>query len=152
MITELRTAITELRTAQDPTRFALELIRTVMLLLCLVGWVMYPLELLLLEHWTEAWQSHIPFFVAVPGFFFTLWVLFDRKTPWARWAFIVTMWASVLTGVLGAYFHLVWNFEGEISWEFEAAMEAMAGSRPVLAAMAFTHMGVTGLLSIFRAR
>jgi hypothetical protein len=32
-------------------------------------------------------------------------------------------------------------------------MEAMAGSRPVLAALAFTHMGVTGaFLSIYRAR
>jgi hypothetical protein len=93
--------IPALRTAQDPTRFALELIRTVMLLLCLVGWVMYPLELLLLEHWTEAWQSRIPFLVAVPGFVFTLWVLFDRKTPWVRIAFILTMWASVLTGVSG---------------------------------------------------
>jgi hypothetical protein len=62
------------------------------------------------------------------------------------------MWASVLTGVLGAYFHLIWNMEGDINWKFEAAMEAMAGSRPVLAALAFTHMGVTGLLSIYRAR
>jgi hypothetical protein len=76
--------IPALRTAQDPTRFALELIRTLMLLLCLVGWVMYPLELLLLDHWTEAWQSRIPFLVAVPGFVFTLWILFDRKTPWVR--------------------------------------------------------------------
>ncbi|WP_337844814.1 hypothetical protein [Thermus sp.] len=144
--------IPALREAKTQTQWALEFIRTVMLLLCLVGWVMYPLELLLLEHWTEAWQSRIPFFVAVPGFILTLWVLFDRKTPWVRWAFILTMWASLLTGALGVYFHLLWNFEGEVNWEFEAAMEAMAGSRPVLAALAFTHMGVTGLLSIYRAR
>lgn len=138
--------------AQTQTQWALEFIRLVMLLLCLVGWVMYPIELLLLDHWTENWQSRIPFFVAVPGFIFTLWVLFDRKTPWVRWAFILTMWFSVFTGVLGAYFHLVWNFEGEVGWQFETVMEAMAGSRPVLAAMAFTHMGVTGLLAIYRAR
>ncbi len=144
--------IPALRNANDSTRWSLEFIRLVMLLLCLVGWVMYPVELLLLEHWTESWQSKIPFFVAVPGFVFTLWVLFDRKTSWVRWAFVLTMWASVLTGVLGAYFHLLWNFEGEVNWEFTAAMEAMAGSRPVLAALAFTHMGVTGLLAIYRAR
>lgn len=144
--------IPALREAKTQTQWALEFIRTVMLLLCLVGWVLYPLELLLLEHWTEAWQSRIPFFVAVPGFILTLWVLFDRQTPWVRFAFLLTMWASVLTGTLGAYFHLLWNFEGEVNWEFEAAMEAMAGSRPVLAALAFTHMGVTGLLSIYRAR
>ena len=144
--------IPALRNAQNQVQWALEFIRLVMLLLCLVGWVMYPLELLLLDHWAESWQSKIPFFVAVPGFALTLWVLFDRKTPWVRWAFILTMWASVLTGVLGAYFHLLWNFEGEVAWEFEATMEAMAGSRPVLAALAFTHMGVTGLLAIYRAR
>jgi len=144
--------IPALKSAQDPTRWSLEFIRLVMLLLCLVGWVMYPVELLLLDHWAESWQSKIPFFVAVPGFVFTLWVLFDRKTPWVRWAFLLTMWASVLTGVLGVYFHVLWNFEGEVSWKFEAVMEAVAGSRPVLAALAFTHMGVTGLLAIYRAR
>ncbi len=140
------------QSARSQTQWALEFIRLVMLLLCLVGWVMYPVELLLLDHWTESWQSKIPFFVAIPGFIFTLWVLFDRKTPWVRWAFILTMWASVFTGMLGAYFHLLWNFEGEVAWEFEAAMEAVAGSRPVLAALAFTHIGVTGLLAIYRAR
>lgn len=140
------------REARTPTAWALEFIRLFMLLLTLVGWVMYPLELFLLDHWAESWQSKIPFAVAVPGFIFTLWVLFDRRTPWVRWAFILTMWASVLTGLLGAYFHILWNFEGEVDWTFEAAMQAVAGSRPVLAALAFTHMGVTGLLSIYRAR
>ena len=142
------------RSAQNPSQWALEFIRLVMLLLCLVGWVMYPVELLLLDHWTESWQSKIPFLVAVPGFLFTLWVLFDRKTPWVRWAFILTMWASVLTGVLGAYFHLLWNAQdAEVSlWSLKGFLEAFEGSRPVLAALAFTHMGVTGLLAIYRAR
>ena len=93
------------RSAQTQTQWALEFIRLVMLLLCLVGWVMYPVELLLLDHWTESWQSRIPFFVAIPGFIFTLWVLFDRKTPWVRWAFILTMWASVFTGSKLALMH-----------------------------------------------
>jgi hypothetical protein len=145
--------IPALRTAQDPTRFALELIRTVMLILCLVGWVMYPLELLLLDHWTEAWQSRIPFFVAVPGFVFTLWVLFDRKTPWgAHRPSSSPCGPRCSPGSWGPISTWSGTLKGDISWEFEAAMEAIAGSRPVLAAMAFTHMGVTGLLSIYRAR
>ncbi|MGK0620036.1 hypothetical protein [Meiothermus cerbereus] len=137
--------------ATNPSAKALELIRLLMLLLVLVGWVMYPLELLLLGHWAESWQSKMPFWLAIPGLVSTLLILFDRKTPWIRLFFIVTMWASVLTGLLGAYFHVVWNFDDEVNWKFEKAMEAVAGSRPVLAAMAFTHMGVTGLLSIYRA-
>lgn len=137
--------------AATPTARALEFIRVLMLLLVLVGWVMYPLELIVLEHWAESWQSKLPFLLAIPGFISTVLILFDRKTPWIRLFFIVTMWASVLTGVLGAYFHVVWNFDNEVSWQFDKTMEAVAGSRPVLAAMAFTHMGLTGLLSIYRA-
>ncbi|HEU4741842.1 MAG TPA: hypothetical protein VFS50_09650 [Meiothermus sp.] len=139
------------RTAANPTARALEFIRLCMLLLVLAGWVMYPLELIILGHWAQSWQSKVPFLLSIPGFITTLLVIFDRKTSWIRLAFIITMWASVLTGILGAYFHLLWNFDDEVSWQFTKVMEAMAGSRPVLAAMAFTHMGVTGLLSIYRA-
>ena len=140
------------RTAPNPTTKALEVIRILMLLLVLVGWVMYPVELLLLEHWASNWQSKIPFLLSIPGLIFTAWILLDRKTSWVRTAFIVTMWASVGVGALGAYFHVLWNFDDEVKWKFEATMQAVAGSRPVLAALAFTHMGVTGLLSIYRAR
>jgi hypothetical protein len=137
--------------ATSPTAKAIEFIRVLMLLLVLVGWVMYPLELIILGHWAESWQSKIPFLVAIPGLVATALVLFDRKTPWIRLFFIVTMWVSVLTGALGAYFHVLWNFDDEVNWEFDKAMQAVAGARPVLAALAFTHMGVTGLLAIYRA-
>jgi H+/gluconate symporter-like permease len=123
-----------------------------MLLLVLVGWVMYPLELLILNHWLESWQSKVPFLLAIPGFVFTVWILFDRETPWVRMAFIITMWVSLIVGLLGAFYHVVWNFDGEVEWYFDTTMEAIAGDRPTLAAMAFTHMGVTGLLSIFRTK
>ncbi|MCX7782989.1 MAG: hypothetical protein N2318_05025, partial [Meiothermus sp.] len=112
---------------------------------------MYPLELIILGHWAESWQSKMPFLLAIPGLIATALILFDRKTPWIRLFFIVTMWVSVLTGALGAYFHVLWNFEDEVNWEFDKAMQAVAGARPVLAALAFTHMGVTGLLAIYRA-
>lgn len=139
------------RAASTSSSRALEVIRILMLLLVLVGWVMYPVELLLLEHWASSWQSKIPFLLAIPGLIFTAWIILDRKTSWVRMAFIATMWASVLVGALGAYFHVLWNFDDEVKWKFEETMAAVAGSRPVLAALAFTHMGVTGLLSIYRA-
>lgn len=139
-------------TAADPNTRALEFIRLFMLLLVLVGWVMYPLELLILGHWAKSWQSWLPFLLAIPGLISTALIILDRKTPWIRIFFITTMWASVLMGALGAYFHIVWNFDEEVNWEFDKAMEAVAGARPVLAALAFTHMGLTGLLSIYRAK
>lgn len=138
-------------TAPDPTTRALEFIRLFMLLLVLVGWVMYPLELILLGHWSKSWQSWIPFLLAIPGLISTVLIILNRKTPWIRLFFITTMWVSILTGALGAYYHVVWNFDNEVSWEFDKAMEAVAGARPVLAAMAFTHMGLTGLISVYRA-
>lgn len=138
--------------ATDPTQRALEFIRLFMLLLVLVGWVMYPVELLILEHWAKSWQSHIPFILSIFGLVFTLWVIFDRHTPWVRTAFFVTMWAAVFVGLLGAYYHVLWNFDDEVKWSFTKTMEAVAGSRPVLAAMAFTHMGLTGILALYRAK
>lgn len=147
-----RGIIAALRQAQTPTQKALEWMRLLMLALVLVGWVMYPVELFLLEHWTPAWQSKIPFLVSIPGFILTLWVFFDRQTSWVRLLFMVTMWISILTGLSGAFFHLLWNFDGEVDWDFAATMEAVAGSRPTLAALAFVHMGVTGLLCMYRAR
>ena len=128
---------------------SLAIIRIIMLLLILAGWLMYPIELILLDHWLESWESKVPFLITIPGFIFTLWILLDYKTIWLRWAFKITMWLAVIIGALGAYYHLLWNFEEDIDWTFTIAMEAMAGSRPTLAALAFTHMGVTGLLAIY---
>lgn len=140
------------RAASDPTQQALELIRLLMLLLVLVGWIMYPLELLILEHWAKSWQSHLPFLLAIPGLVTTVLVLFNRQNPAIRIAFVVTMWLAILAGAFGAYFHIYWNFEDGVNWQFDKAMEAVAGSRPVLAALAFTHMGITGLLAVYRAK
>ncbi|MDZ7801906.1 MAG: hypothetical protein U5K81_14095 [Trueperaceae bacterium] len=144
--------IAAMRTSETWTDRAIEIIRVVMLLLVLIGWVMYPVELFLLDHWTEAWRSRIPFLVSIPGLLLTLYVLFDRTTPIVRFLFVLTMWVSIVTGLVGSYYHIIWNFAGDIEWTFEETMKAVAGWRPTMAAMAYTHMGVTGLLAIWRAR
>ena len=43
------------------------------------------------------------------------------------------------------------GFDG-IEWNFTYAMENFHGYRPILAALAYTNMGVTGLACIYRAR
>ncbi len=146
--------IPALRSAPNPTARTLEIVRVVLLALVLGAFIMYPVELFVIGHWLDTWQSLVPFYLTIPAVIFTVWVLFDRKTSWVRWAFIITMWASIATGIIGAYWHWVWNMmdAGQVAWDWTFAMEEFHGFRPVLAAMAYTNMGVTGLACIYRAR
>ena len=146
--------IPALRRAKTPTARRIEWLRVVMMFLLLMSWAMYPVELMVIGHWRESWQSLVPFILTVPGVIFTAWVFFvDRSTPWLRTAFIATMWAAIVVGVVGGYFHWIWNMQdaGGVEWTWSYAMSEFHGYRPVLAAMAYTYMGVTGLASIFRA-
>ena len=146
--------IPALRSATNPTARTLEIVRVVLLALILGAFIMYPVELFIIGHWLDTWESLVPFWLTVPAVLFTVWVLFDRKTSWVRWAFIITMWAAIATGIIGAYWHWVWNMmdAGQVAWDWTFAMEEFHGFRPVLAAMAYTNMGVTGLACIYRAR
>ena len=146
--------IPALRSAPNPTARTLEIVRLVLLALILGAFIMYPVELFIIGHWLDTWESLVPFWLTVPAVLFTVWVLFDRKTSWVRWAFIITMWAAIATGIVGAYWHWVWNMmdAGQVAWDWTFAMEEFHGFRPVLAAMAYTNMGVTGLACIYRAR
>lgn len=147
--------IPALRSAPTPTARRIEWLRVVMMFLLLMSWAMYPVELLIVGHWLDSWQSLVPFILTVPGLIFTAWVFFfDRSTNWVRQAFIWTMWAAIIVGLVGGYFHWVWNMEdaGGVEWTWGYAMEEFHGYRPVLAAMAYTYMGITGLASIYRAR
>ena len=128
------------------TRHTLELLRTIFLCLILVGYVFYPMDLWILGHWLESWQSRVPFLIIVPSVIFTILMLFWRRENWVRYPFMALMVLNVLTGLTGAVFHILWNFEGTINWSFKGIRDAFEGARPVLAALAFTHIGVTGLL------
>lgn len=145
--------IPALRSAPNPTAKTLEVVRLVLLVLILGAFVMYPVELFIIGHWLDSWQSLVPFFITVPGVLFIAWIMFDRTTPWVRTAFIVTMWLAIATGLVGAYWHWIWNMEDfrGVAWNWSYAMEQFHGFRPVLAAMAYTNMGVTGLACIYRA-
>lgn len=121
-------------------------LRYIFLGLMLVGYVFYPLDLWILGHWTENWQSRIPFYVALPSVIFTVLMLVNYRVKWIRYPFITLMVINLLTGVAGSLFHLVFNFEGKYNWTFEGIRKAFEGDRPILAALAFAHLGVTGLL------
>lgn len=142
------------RSATTRTARTLEIVRMVLMFLVFFGLLMYPVELFLIGHWLPNWQAQIPFYLTVPALILTAWIYFDRSTPWVRVAFITVMWIAVATGVLGAYYHWYYNMQdaGGIDWSFGYAIENFHGFRPILAALAYTNMGVTGLAVIFRAR
>ena len=142
------------RAATTNTARALEIVRMVLVFLVFGGLLGYALELWVIGHWLPTFQSQIPFYVALPGVIFTAWIFFDRTTPWVRVAFIVTMCLMIVTGALGAYYHWIWNMEDArgIRWDFTYSIAQFHGFRPVLAALAYTNMGVTGLACIYRAR
>lgn len=124
-------------------------LRIAFLILMLAGYVFYPFDLYILGHWLESWKSRIPFFVAVPSAVFTFLMLFWPRVPWIRQIFIILMVLNMITGIAGVLFHFMYNFEGAIEWTFKGIKDAMQGTRPVLAAAAFTHIGFTGLLCSF---
>jgi hypothetical protein len=138
--------------AQQPPQRILEGIRTAFLLFNLVGFVLYPLEITILGHWLPSFGSRIPYFMALLGLMFTALYLYDRRTPWIHTGFIVVMVLVAVSGVVGAYLHVLYNFEGKIDWRFLSTIKALEGARPVLAPLAFTHIGLTGLLCAYRAR
>ncbi|WP_243029723.1 hypothetical protein [Thermus altitudinis] len=125
----------------------LEFLRSAFLLIAMVGFVFYGMEHWVLDHWTDSWQSRIPFFVSLVGFPLTL-LMFLHRGKWVRYPFLLWMLVSVLTGAVGAYYHLVWNAQdAEVSlWSLSGFLEAFKGSRPVLAALAHTHVGAVAFV------
>ncbi|WP_244922461.1 hypothetical protein [Thermus scotoductus] len=88
--------------AQTEEERLLEFLRSIFLLIAMVGFVFYGMEHWILDHWTENWQSRIPFFVSLVGFPLTL-VMFFHRGKWIRYPFLLWMLVTVATGLLGAY-------------------------------------------------
>ncbi|HEU4741843.1 MAG TPA: hypothetical protein VFS50_09655 [Meiothermus sp.] len=133
--------------AKDEQTRLLELVRSIFLLLCAVGFVFYGLEHWVLGHYLESWQSKIPLFISVVGLPLT-GLMFIHRGPLIRYPFLLWMAVTFLAGIIGAYFHLQWNAQdAEVSiWTLKGFREAFDGARPVLAALAHTHIGAVGLI------
>lgn len=138
------------RQAQTTNQKILEGVRTAFLLFNLVACPMYLVEISLLGHWLESWSSRWPYLAMLLGFIATAMILTNRKAG-VRTFFIVVMAFLAITGVAGFLFHLIYNFEGEISWAAKDTLDALEGSRPVLAPLAFAHIGLVGLLCMYKA-
>lgn len=133
--------------AQSPEDRTLQFLRVVFILIALVGFVFYGLEHWVLEHYMESWQSKIPFYLSLVGFPLTLAMLFTSRS-WVRYPFLAWMLLTFLSGITGALFHLAWNAgdtDGSL-FSFQGFIEAFEGDRPVLAALAHTHIGAVGLI------
>lgn len=133
--------------AKDEQERLLELVRSTFLLLCMVGFAFYGVEHWVLKHYLESWQSKIPLILSLVGLPITA-AMFLYRGPIIRYPFLIWMAVSVLSGMVGAYFHLHWNAQdAEVSiWSLGGFVEAFEGARPVLAALAHTHIGAVGLI------
>ena len=129
------------RQAPTDLQKRLEGVRTAFLLFNFIAAPLYMLEISLLGHWLDSPSSRWPYLALLLTFILTGLVLLGRRTGWVRTAFLAF-----------PLYHLLFNFEGEVDWAFQATAEALEGTRPVLAPLAFTHIGLTGLLCLYRAK
>lgn len=130
----------------------LEVLRAIFLLIAAGGFVFYGVDHWVVEHFvTEQmhWSARIPLWVSVVGFPLTMLVFFTRS-PWLVVPLILWMIVSILTGIVGAVLHLFYNAAGAQVSVFtpNGFVEAMNGFRPVLAALAHTHVGFVGLIPL----
>lgn len=139
------------RQAQTPNQRILEGVRTAFLVFNFVACPMYLVEISLLGHWLDSLGSKIPYFMMVLGFIFTGLILWNRRVAWVRNGFLLVMILLAITGIAGLLFHVVYNFDGKVDWSFESVTKALQGDRPVLAPLAFAHIGLTGLLCMYKA-
>lgn len=130
----------------------LEVLRAIFLLIAAGGFVFYAVDHWVVEHFATEhmhWSARIPLWVSVVGFPLTMLVFFTRSR-WVVYPLILWMIVSILTGLVGTVLHLFYNAAGaEVSvFTLSGFAEAMDGFRPVMAALAHTHVGFVGLIPL----
>ncbi|MCA9835933.1 MAG: hypothetical protein KC422_03425 [Trueperaceae bacterium] len=133
--------------AQTYEEKTLAFVQLAFLLIAMFGFLFYGIEHWALEHFLDSWQSRVPFYLSLLGFPLTFLMLFSTK-PWIRYPFIAWMAITFLSGMIGALFHLVWNADDINASLFSISgfIDSFRGDRPVLAALAHTHIGAVGLI------
>ena len=119
----------------------------------LLGCVGLVAELLLLEHWDSPWQWS-PFVVLALGLSSGAVVL-RRPTPGALRVFRWAMALFVVTGAAGVLLHYLGNAEFEAEHDptvhgLALVWLALTGATPALAPGALAHLGLIGLLAVWR--
>lgn len=118
-------------------------------LIAAFGFVFYGIEHWVIDHQTLThWSALIPLYMSLIGAPVAVAMLFTTHKA-VTYPFIIVMALSVLTGMLGALLHLVWN-AGDLGvslFTITGFLDAMqVPYRPVLAGLAHTHVGAVGLV------
>jgi hypothetical protein len=109
-------------------------------------------ELVLLEHFEEAWQW-TPFVTLGFGLVSLGWVAYGPN-PTAIRTFRVAMGFMLLAGLLGLWFHYRSNVEFEVEMDPDATgwiliWAALRGGTPALAPGAMLQIGLLGLVAVY---
>ena len=131
----------------------LGVLRTVVLAIFLLGVAGIAIELVLLEHYDDAWQW-TPFVLFGLSTLVLLWYWITRRGA-AIAAFRAVMALFVASGALGIFLHYDGNveFEREMSPEvvgWPLFWEAVRGATPALAPGAMVQLGLIGLAFTIR--
>lgn len=129
------------------------IIRVVLLGIFLLGLAGLTLELVLLEHYDDAWQW-TPFILFALALVVLGWFVIAR-TRLALKVFRAVMILYLAAGALGIFLHYDGNieFEHEMSPEitgWPAFLEAIRGATPILAPGAMVQLGLIGLALTLR--
>ena len=128
-------------------------LRSILLLLVLIGIVGLIAELLLLKH-TDSFNQWIPLIVLTVGLVSSILVLF-RPAPGSIRLFRWIMASFVIAGILGLYLH----YRGNVEFALERNPEmhglsllwkALRGATPTLAPGALAQLGLLGLAFTYR--
>ena len=131
----------------------LQSLRSLLLGLVLLGAVGLGAELVLLEHWEEGPQRIPMVLLALTSIgAVATWV---RPGPRVLRAFRVVLVLTVISGLLGTFYHFLSNaqLERELSPDRPAGVifrAALGGGTPTLAPGAMIQLGLLGLLAVFR--
>ena len=133
----------------------LAIARHVLVVILALGMVGLLVELLLIEHFDDAWQL-VPLILLGLGLPALAWHAFAPSRASAHvWRILMTLF--VVAGFIGFYMHYAGNVEVELEQNPNAARwvlfrEAMMGATPALAPGAMIQIGLIGLLYAFVSR
>ena len=132
----------------------LTIVRRWLLALLAIGMIGSSVDLVLLEHYEEAWQI-VPLAIMAIGLVVIVWV-WARESAGAVTALRVVMLLAVATGLLGILLHYYGNREFQLEmdpglngWALFAKI-ATAKAPPALAPASMVQLGLLGLLFTYR--
>ena len=130
-------------------------VRRVLIVILVLAMAGILIELLLIEHFEDAWQL-VPLILLALGLLVLAWHVFAPTGTSARaWGILMALF--ILAGLIGFYMHYSGNVEFELEQNPDAARwvlfrEAMMGATPALAPGAMIQIGLIGWLYGFVTR